>query len=656
MSAEAVQDLFAKLEMHIKADAHDDIIQVCNAILAASPGDTDATHCKLVCLIELGKTEDALQLLQSTPGLAAERPMEHAYCLYQLHREREAFTLLQELRTPQEAVLAAQIKYRLGEYNEASALFQKAEELGGASSELSTNILAALVGAERYSDALACASTPPPTQDNSSLQFEFYYNHACAAIGARKLVDAQQLIGKALTVCRETLSTEDYSEEEIEVELGVLTAQAAYINQCMGEEDTASKAYDALSSFKSELDPAVAAVAANNMVALRGQRDLFDSWKKCRANLSDAVSKKITPRQRHAFLFNAALLTMHMNKADDCRQLLGQLEKAFPSSDAPALIRAALLMRGKQPKQCEELLEEAASKAATPTAALLTLAQLHLQAREPEKALSALQRITALRGSPAMVATLVALHERLGDIDGAAAGFEGHDDPQILRAAAAFFARHRRWEAAAAAHEKLLAADPRDMQSLAGLVIATSYIDSALANEHYARLEMMCPPQAEDESMLDVEELERCALPRTGRRAGGAVDRKRQGEEEGAGARSKKKRKRKKPPIYPKGFDPENPGPPPDPERWLPKRERSTYRQRKKDKRAGLSRGPQGLATGAAKVDARTTTNIQIMTDAERMKLKAEQEAKERAEAAAAAAVAASAKKKNKKDKGKGKW
>ena len=29
---------------------------------------------------------------------------------------------------------------------------------------------------------------------------------------------------------------------------------------------------------------------------------------------------------------------------------------------------------------------------------------------------------------------------------------------------------------------------------------------------------------------------------------------------------------------YPKGFDPENPGPPPDPERWLPKRERSEFK------------------------------------------------------------------------------
>ena len=145
--------------------------------------------------------------------------MEHAYCLYQLHREQEALALLKQVRTPEEAQLAAQIKYRLGEYGAAASHFQKAEEMGGASSELSTNILAALVGAERYEEALTRAETLPPasSDDDSNVQFEFYYNHACAAIGASKLVDAQQLIGKALKACRETLSTEDYTEEEIEV-------------------------------------------------------------------------------------------------------------------------------------------------------------------------------------------------------------------------------------------------------------------------------------------------------------------------------------------------------------------------------------------------------------------------------------------------------
>ncbi|MGV7563493.1 hypothetical protein PJL08_29035, partial [Mycobacterium kansasii] len=63
--------------------------------------------------------------------------------------------------------------------------------------------------------------------------------------------------------------------------------------------------------------------------------------------------------------------------------------------------------------------------------------------------------------------------------------------------------------------------------------------------------------------------------------------------EEGKGKeKSKKKRKRK--PKYPKGFDPANPGPPPDPERWLPKRERSSYRPKRKDKRAAQVRGSQG--------------------------------------------------------------
>eukprot|EP01024_Parvocaulis_polyphysoides_P034560 TRINITY_DN3060_c0_g1_i1.p2 TRINITY_DN3060_c0_g1~~TRINITY_DN3060_c0_g1_i1.p2 ORF type:complete len:279 (-),score=49.43 TRINITY_DN3060_c0_g1_i1:322-1158(-) len=62
------------------------------------------------------------------------------------------------------------------------------------------------------------------------------------------------------------------------------------------------------------------------------------------------------------------------------------------------------------------------------------------------------------------------------------------------------------------------------------------------------------------------------------------------GEEGGV----KKRRKRK--PRYPKGFDPENPGPMPDPERWLPKWQRSDYKKknkRRKDKQA-VVKGTQG--------------------------------------------------------------
>jgi signal recognition particle subunit SRP72 len=454
------------------------------------------------------------------------------------------------------------------------------------------------------------------------------------------------------------------------VELGVLTAQSAYVDQCLGDLPAAQKAYQTLFAFKGDLDPAVLAVAANNMLRIRGQRDLFDSWKKNKANLSDTLAKKLTPPQRKAFLTNTALLALHMNKADQCKEILPTLEREFASSVTPELIRAALLQRAKQPKQCYEALE--AAVAAAPAegkkadAALLTLAQLQLQDHDLAKAIGTLKRAEGLATCPGMVGTLVALHERLGQTAEAAGCFEGVTSAPLLRAAAAFFSRHSMWPQAAAAQQRLLDADSRDLQALAGLVIATSHFDPALANDQYARLEVLCPPLEEGEAeMIDAEALELASLPRTAKAMGpggaaalDALRRKRggaaEGEEEGS---RRKKPRRKKRPLYPKGFDPENPSafPKPDPERWLPKRERSTYRQRKKDKRAGISRGPQGSATGAATVDARATTNIQFMSEEQKEKLKVEQEAVARAEAAAAGAAAAAARKKGKKGKG-AKW
>ena len=120
--------------------------------------------------------------------------------------------------------------------------------------------------------------------------------------------------------------------------------------------------------------------------------------------------------------------------------------------------------------------------------------------------------------------------------------------------------------------------------------------------------------------------------------------------EDKAAVKEKRKRPRKKRPLYPKGFDAANPGPMPDPERWLPKRERSSYRKTKKDKRAGISRGPQGSATGSAKVDARTTTNlVESSVEEKAVRKAAEGKLAAQEKAAQAAQAAAKAKKKGKK-------
>ncbi len=82
-----------------------------------------------------------------------------------------------------------------------------------------------------------------------------------------------------------------------------------------------------------------------------------------------------------------------------------------------------------------------------------------------------------------------------------------------------------------------------------------------------------------------------------------AAARKRPAADGAEGSKDKKRRKRKK--RLPAGFDPANPGPLPDPERWLPKWQRSDFkkkRNRRKDK-VGC-----GAEHGASRLEIRTGT------------------------------------------------
>lgn len=67
------------------------------------------------------------------------------------------------------------------------------------------------------------------------------------------------------------------------------------------------------------------------------------------------------------------------------------------------------------------------------------------------------------------------------------------------------------------------------------------------------------------------------------------------------GPKSKKKRKRK--PLLPKGVDPNNPGGPPDPERWLPKWQRSDFRKKKRGQHQRAQAANVKGSQGAGKVD-----------------------------------------------------
>ncbi|VDK34243.1 unnamed protein product [Taenia asiatica] len=144
----------------------------------------------------------------------------------------------------------------------------------------------------------------------------------------------------------------------------------------------------------------------------------------------------------------------------------------------------------------------------------------------------------------------------------------------------------------------------QQQQSLLALLIqAYSKFDHDKASQASRHLEFK-----EKLSEKEVDSLESIflfnmkSIKKTGRvvtaqtpRSGGKA-----GESEGAAAAAPKKHKKKKrPPRLPKNYEP---GVPPDPERWLPRRERTGYRGKRRDKRqpVHLQRGPQGVTSSAA--------------------------------------------------------
>ncbi len=74
-----------------------------------------------------------------------------------------------------------------------------------------------------------------------------------------------------------------------------------------------------------------------------------------------------------------------------------------------------------------------------------------------------------------------------------------------------------------------------------------------------------------------------------GSRASKGVSKKRPSEADLANGVVRGKKKRKRKPRLPKNFDPENPGPKPYPERWLPKWQRSDFKKKRNRRREKAS-------------------------------------------------------------------
>ncbi|XP_019377845.1 PREDICTED: signal recognition particle subunit SRP72 [Gavialis gangeticus] len=582
-------------------------------ILQINKDDVTALHCKVVCLIHSGSFKEALSVINThTKVLTSDTiAFEKAYCEYRLNRIENALKTIQSAsqQTDKLKELYGQVLYRLEHYDDCSAVYRDLirNSQDDYEEERKTN-LSAVVAAQSTWEKVV-----PEDLGLQEATYELCYNAACALIGQGKLNEAMKKLQKAEDLCRQSLSEDsDVTEEDIEAELAIIHGQMAYIMQLQGRTEDALQLYNQIIKLK-PTDVGLLAVIANNIITINKDQNVFDSKKKVKLTNAEGVEHKLSKKQLQAIEFNKALLAMYTNQADQCRKLSGSLQSQSPEHLLPVLIEAAQLCREKQHAKAVELLQDFADQhPASAVEIKLTMAQLKIAQGSVTKACIILKSIEELQHKPGMVSALVTMYSHEEDIDSAIEVFtqaiQWYQQFQpkssvhllLIREAANFKLKHGRKKEAISDLEELWKQNPKDVHTLAQLISAYSLVDPEKAKVFSKHL-----PSSDTMSLkVDVEALENSPGATYIRKKGGKVTGENQQKEQGQGDVKKKKKKKKG--KLPKNYDPKVT---PDPERWLPMRERSYYRGRKKGKKKDqIGKGTQGATTASAsELDASKT-------------------------------------------------
>jgi len=230
---------------------------------------------------------------------------------------------------------------------------------------------------------------------------------------------AEKYLKDAQEKCKNALTEDSASEEEIMDELAIILTQLAFVYQMQNKEEEAMKLYNTVLKSKPS-DESVTAVASNNTVSLKQEHQLYDSFKKMKQATSQTLEQKLTTNQKKIIGFNRCLVLLHMKQSDQCRELVKFLEEQFPNNDRLALVSSALLYKENKVSKSEELLKSyASSNPDQSIRVLLSLAQLYLSKDNLAEAIKTLESITSLKKKPAYIATLVTLYEQAGNFEAA---------------------------------------------------------------------------------------------------------------------------------------------------------------------------------------------------------------------------------------------
>ncbi|XP_047502652.1 LOW QUALITY PROTEIN: signal recognition particle subunit SRP72-like [Penaeus chinensis] len=604
---------FSELKKFIDNGNNVKVVKCANKILSEAPEDLKAWQCKVVALIQMDQFSEVLSIV-SKSKIVEDLAFEKAYCEYRLNKVMEAYKTISKAKevSPRIQELHAQVLYRLERYEECYDIYREMIRTNSDDFDQERLTNMAAVAVNRYIEG--SSKDPAVNIDDSS--YEVLYNGACHLLATGNYDEALKRLKEAEGLCRTYLIQEDgATEEEVADEVAIIRVQQGHCLQLMGQEQEALAIYNSVLKSKPE-DPALLAIINNNLVTINRGGNVFDSRKKMKTALAPGLEHKLTSYQRASIAFNHCLLAFSTNQDELCRTEVAKLANDYPKFRQKAsIIQSALLGREGKLEAASATLQKCAQEDQNEALGINLMAiQILLAGGDKRGACKILKSLDEKnRYRQGIVSALVSLYLSLEDRDGASTILREAVDwhkknktsgvhlSELWRHAADFHLRGGDAPTAAASLQELQKLKPKDVMTLAQLITAYAQYDVEAAQ----KLSKQLPPASSVVHNVDGDVLEASLGHRY-------MKKLQQGKGDlspaspssptakvtpGAELKKKTKKKKKRKIRLPKNY---NPDVPPDPERWLPRWQRKTFRKKRDRRGKDVMKGTQGVSSDAA--------------------------------------------------------
>ncbi|CAD0089712.1 unnamed protein product [Aureobasidium vineae] len=605
---------------------HDQVLSACEATLSKTKNDLQALQVKIVALLNLDRFQDAIAAVEAGGEDIKQRArLEYAYALYKNGQPGKAAEVASQDGNESDRGLRhveAQASYRHQDFERAAELYRKLSAQRGAvdneDMDLRINTGATYAQLEWAGRASADAPQKPAREDMEA--FETAYNAACQSIARDELGQAEVLLRRAKELCEAS----EMDHEEKDAEIVPISIQQLYVLIRQGRmEDAQALAatidskdvhafHDSSTQFVAQTNTAATSTESSNPYLTH--RSLYKTP-------STILPDKPFAYQSAAIQRNNYTLDLLAHKYDGIIRSTTNLAQT-PTLDSATIslsaFGAAAHAHNQAGKEALKSVLPVLERRPNDIGLLLVCMQLYIHASNPAAAISLLEnfftRLSSssdasaqdVRFAPGLIGVLVSLYTSRGqhsharsELAKAAKYWRQHSNPPISSRALG----HLYKSAGAALLESSVPADQQLASELFTFLHEKDTSDRYASAGLVAALARANPSAIDDEKLsaltsvdrlvsgIDVSALENAGVAKSTPTIA-TTSTKRSAPSDSVPATKPKAKKLKKSKT-PKDFDPTKKM---DPERWLPIKDRSSYRPKGKKGKARQAMFMQGGA------------------------------------------------------------